>query len=50
MKPVIRYRSQLLFRKSYKPNRLIRISPATKLNFVFRPTRFGLKPEVKTVL
>ena len=24
MKPVIRYQSQLLFRKSYKPNRLIR--------------------------
>ena len=43
MKPVIRYRSQLLFRKSYKPNRIIRIRPA-KLNFIFRPVRFGLKP------
>ena len=31
MKPVIRYQSQLLFRKSYKPNRVIRIRPA-KLN------------------
>ena len=28
MKPVIRYQSQLLFRKSYKPNRVIRIRPA----------------------
>ena len=27
MKPVIRYRSQLLFRKSYRPSRLIRIRP-----------------------
>jgi hypothetical protein len=44
MKPVIRYQSQLLFRKSYKPNRAIGIRPA-KLSFVFRPVRFGLKPE-----
>jgi len=28
MKPGIRYRSQLLFRKSYKPNRVIRIRAA----------------------
>jgi hypothetical protein len=28
MKPIIRYRSQFLFRKSYKPNRVIRIRPA----------------------
>ena len=27
MKPVIRYQSQLLFRKSYKPNRIIRVRP-----------------------
>jgi len=31
MKPIMRYQSQLLFRKSYKPNRTIRIRP------VFRP-------------
>lgn len=49
MKPVLRYRSQLLFRKSYNPNRVIRIKPAAKLNFIFRPVRFGLKPEIKTV-
>jgi hypothetical protein len=48
MRPVIRYRSQLLFRKSYKPNRRIRIQPTAKLNFVFRPTRFGVKPQIKT--
>ena len=47
MKPVIRYQSQLLFRKSYKPGRVIRIRPA-KLKFIFRPVRFGLKPQIKT--
>ena len=41
MKPVIRYQSQLLFRKSYKPNRIIRIRPTTGLNRVFRPSRAG---------
>jgi len=46
MKPVLRYQSQLLLRRSYKPNR-IRIKPA-KLNIVFRPSRFGLKPQIKT--
>ena len=44
--PVIRYQSQLLYRKSYKPNRVIRIRPA-KLNIEFRPVRFGLKPQLK---
>ena len=47
MKPVLRYQSQLLFRTSYKPKRLLRIKPA-KLNFVFRPVRFGVKPQIKT--
>ncbi len=47
MKPVLRYQSQLLLRRSYNPNRVIRIKPA-KLNFIFRPVRFGLKPEIKT--
>src|SRR6185503_7938932 len=41
MKPVLRYQSQLLFRKSYKPIRVIRIRPV-KLNFSFRPVRFDL--------
>ena len=48
MKPVIRYQSQLLFRKSYKPKRILRIRPLVKLKFIFRPTRFGLKPQIKT--
>jgi hypothetical protein len=39
MRPVIRYQSQLLFRKSYKPNRVIRIRPGVKTAKVFRPTR-----------
>ena len=46
MKPVIRYQSQLLFRKSYKPKRVLRIRPAMKLNFVFRPVGFGEKPKI----
>src|SRR6266540_7508264 len=37
MRPVIRYQSQLLYRKSYKQSRVIRIRPATKPNFIFRP-------------
>ena len=45
MKPVIRYQSQLLFRKSYKPSRVIRIRPV-KLRLVFRPVRFGIKPKI----
>ena len=49
MRPVIRYQSQLLFRRSYKPSRVIRIRPAVKLNFVFRPSRFGVKPQLKIV-
>lgn len=48
MKPVRRYQSQLLFRKSYKPNRVLRICP-TKLRFSFRPVRFGVKPKIVTV-
>jgi hypothetical protein len=47
MKFVRRYQSQLLFRKSYKPNRVIRIRP-TKLQFTFRPVRFGVKPKITT--
>jgi hypothetical protein len=50
MKPVLRYQSQLLFRKSYKPNRGLRIRAAAKPNFVFRPTRrFGVKPQLELV-
>jgi len=49
MKPVIRYQSQLLFRKSYKPTRVLRIRPA-KVIFTFKPTnRFGAKPRLEIV-
>jgi hypothetical protein len=47
MRPVIRYQSQLLYRKSYKPSRVFRIRPV-KLNFEFRPVRFSLKPKIQT--
>ena len=50
MKPVLRYQSQLLFRKSYKLNRVIRIRPMPKPGFVFRPMRqFGVKPRLEPV-
>jgi hypothetical protein len=41
MKPVIRYRSQLRLRKSYKPSRIIRIRPEQKTAFVVWPARAG---------
>jgi len=50
MKPVTRYQSKLLVRRSFKPNRVIRIRLAPKLSFVFRPVGFGLKPQIKSVL
>jgi hypothetical protein len=50
MRPVVRYRSQLLFRKAYKPQRAIRLDWKLKPTFVFRPTRrFGVKPELTLV-
>jgi hypothetical protein len=50
MKPVIRYQSQLLFRRSYKPKRVIRISPLPKPTMSFRPVnRFGVKPQLTPV-
>ena len=47
MKPVIRYQSKLLFRRSFKPERVLRIKPA-RIQVIFRPARFGVKPEIKT--
>ena len=50
MKPVMRYQSQLLFRRSYKPIRKFRIRPVPKLNLTFRPVRcFGAKPQLEIV-
>jgi hypothetical protein len=53
MKPALRYQSQLLLRRSYKPARvirIIRIRPVPRPNIVFRPVRrFGAKPRLATV-
>jgi hypothetical protein len=46
MKPIIRYRSQLLFRKGYKPNPIIRIRPSRKAAPVVRAARAG--PQINT--
>jgi hypothetical protein len=43
MRPVIRYQSQLLFRESYKPARILRIRPNAK-GVTFRPSRPGVEP------
>ena len=50
MRSTIRYQSQLLLRRSYKPNQVIRIRPIRRLNLVFRPVnRFGAKPQLTIV-
>jgi len=50
MKIARRYQSQLLYRRSYKPSRIIRIQPTAKVNIVFRPVnRFGMKPQLTNV-
>jgi hypothetical protein len=50
MKYPIRRQSQLLFRRSYKPVRTMRIRPTGNVNIVFRPVRrFGSKPELINV-
>ena len=50
MKQVLRYQSQMLFRKNYKPNRILRIRPAVRMKLVFRPVnRFGVKPKLEIV-
>jgi hypothetical protein len=48
MKPVIRYQTQLLFRKSYKPIRILRIRPARKVALVVRPARVGPQIQFKS--
>jgi hypothetical protein len=50
MKPIMRYQSQLLFRRSYKPNRVMRIRQTQRLNLVVRSVnRFGSKPRLTFV-
>lgn len=48
MKPIRRFQSQTLFRPGYKPNRIVRVRPATKLTISFHPVRFGVKPKMIT--
>ena len=43
MKPITRYQSKLLFRRSYRPKRNIPNRPAPKLNLSFRQSRAGPK-------
>jgi hypothetical protein len=47
MKPVLRHQSQLLFRKSYKPNRVLRVRPGAKLNLAFRPSCWSSNPSLR---
>lgn len=50
MKPAIRYQSQLLPRRSYKPSRVLRIKFVPGPRLVFRPAqRFGEKPQLTAV-
>lgn len=50
MKPAIRYQSQLLPRRSYKPSRVIRIKWVPGPSIEFRPAnRFGAKPKLTLV-
>lgn len=50
MRPVITYRSQLLFRRSYKPGRVRLVKAAPPGRLVFKPSRgFGSKPQFSFV-
>jgi hypothetical protein len=49
MRYPVRYQSQLLFRKSTKPNRVISVRPTQRLSLVFRPRRTVLKRAVSLV-
>jgi len=51
MRPMIRYQSQLLLRRSYNPLRANRAAqPAAPLKLVFKPSRgFGSKPRFEIV-
>ena len=48
MKPILRYQSQLLFRKSYKPNRHAHPTGA-KLNLAFRPVGASVEAATEIV-
>ena len=47
MKPTLRFQSQLLVRRSYKPARTLRIRFTPGPKIVFRPVnQFGTKPQL----
>jgi hypothetical protein len=46
MKSIIRYQSQLLYRRAYKPVRTVRFRPAVKLSFTFRPLKLDPKRRI----
>ena len=50
MRPVARYRSQLLMRKSYKPRRSPRSPVLPRVRVVARPAKFGIKPTLMALL
>lgn len=39
LKPISRSQSQLLPRRSFKPNRILRLRPTVGRNLLFRPAR-----------
>ncbi len=41
MRTILRFQSQLLYRKSYKPSRVLRIRLSAKPGLTFRLTRAG---------
>ncbi len=41
MRITLRFQSHLLYRKSYKPSRVLRIRLSSKPGLTFRPTRAG---------
>lgn len=44
MKPIVRYQSQLLFRKCYKPTRLLRLRPGpSRISFRAQRDRCGTR-------
>jgi hypothetical protein len=45
MKPIIRYRSQLLYRHSYKPPRVLRVRPGA-IRLSYRPRAGVCQPRL----
>ena len=45
MKPVVRYRSQLLYRRSYKPTRVLRARPDVA-RLSYRPARIKCRAKL----